>query len=202
MSFCFIYSGSIREVTLQRITYVWRRATQDLGSTYQEYVRISCASALNELGCDFLMRSFESPRRNDMADYFPDNYLFYLVRRRCTLIAQQSLGRLRTAFGDESSCKTTIYNWFAEFKRGRINLNHEFRGGRPSTAVSNKNLDAARRMIETDTCDMLCENWISLGIGMRRIPIIILYKHLGMKKLSSRWISYNLTEAQKTDRVT
>ncbi|GBP97397.1 hypothetical protein EVAR_69871_1 [Eumeta japonica] len=44
-----------------------------------------------------------------------------------------------------------IYNWLAEFKRGHINLSDEIRDGRPSTAVNNKNVDAVRRMIETDT---------------------------------------------------
>ncbi|GBP05922.1 hypothetical protein EVAR_3204_1 [Eumeta japonica] len=39
---------------------------------------------------------------------------------------------------------------FAEFKRGCVNLSNEFRDGRPSTAVNNKNIDAVRRMIETD----------------------------------------------------
>ncbi|GBP09233.1 hypothetical protein EVAR_4088_1 [Eumeta japonica] len=67
-----------------------------------------------------------------------------------TKISQQSSARLRTAFGDETPCKTTIYNWFAEFKRGRINLNDEFRDRRLSMAVNNKNIDAVRPVIETD----------------------------------------------------
>ncbi|GBP38591.1 hypothetical protein EVAR_96193_1 [Eumeta japonica] len=56
-------------------------------------------------------------------------------------ISQQSLVRLRTASGDEAPCTTTIYNWFTESKRGRVNLSYEFRNGRPSTAVNNKNID-------------------------------------------------------------
>ncbi|GBP20858.1 hypothetical protein EVAR_80676_1 [Eumeta japonica] len=60
------------------------------------------------------------------------------------------LSRLRTAFGDEAPCKTTTYNRFGEFKRGRVSLGDEFREGRPSAAVNNKNIDAVRRMIESD----------------------------------------------------
>ncbi|GBP17693.1 hypothetical protein EVAR_8681_1 [Eumeta japonica] len=45
----------------------------------------------------------------------------------------------------------TIYKWFAEFKRDRVNLSDEFRGGRPSTAVNNNNIDAVRRIIEADS---------------------------------------------------
>ncbi|GBP37740.1 hypothetical protein EVAR_29941_1 [Eumeta japonica] len=46
--------------------------------------------------------------------------------------------------------KTTIYNWFAEFKRGRVNLTDEFHDGSPSTAVNNKAIDAVHLTIETD----------------------------------------------------
>ncbi|GBP92131.1 hypothetical protein EVAR_100306_1 [Eumeta japonica] len=48
----------------------------------------------------------------------------------------------------------TIGNWFVEFKRGRVNLSDEFRDdplrGRRSGRPNNKNIDAVRRMIETD----------------------------------------------------
>ncbi|GBP82409.1 hypothetical protein EVAR_99100_1 [Eumeta japonica] len=68
------------------------------------------------------------------------------IVRKC-IATQQSLARFRTALGNEASCKTSTYNWFAEFKRGRVNFRDEFRDGRPSTAVNNKNIDAVRRMI-------------------------------------------------------
>lgn len=120
---------------------------------------------------------------------------------KCNLTAQQSIARLETAFGDEAPCKTTVYSWFAEFKRGRINLSDESRDGRPSTAVTNKNIDAVRRMIETDRHVTYHEIRASLEIGMSQIQSI-LHKHLGVRKLCSRWIPHNLTEDQKTDRVT
>ncbi|GBP51045.1 hypothetical protein EVAR_87622_1 [Eumeta japonica] len=65
---------------------------------------------------------------------------------QCNLTAQQSLARLRISFGDEAPCKTAIYNWLPEFERGRVNLSDEFRDGRPSTAVNNKNIDAVRQI--------------------------------------------------------
>ncbi|GBP63974.1 hypothetical protein EVAR_25125_1 [Eumeta japonica] len=69
---------------------------------------------------------------------------------KCNLTAQQSFARLRTVFGDEAPYNTAIYNWFAEFKRGRVNLIDEFHDGYPSTTVKTKNIDVARRVIETD----------------------------------------------------
>ncbi|GBP37016.1 hypothetical protein EVAR_31014_1 [Eumeta japonica] len=76
--------------------------------------------------------------------------------------AQQSLPRLRTAFGDEAPCKTTIYNWFTELKRGRVNLNFVTVAVR---RCEQQNNTAVRRMIETDTHVTYHEIWASLGIG-------------------------------------
>ncbi|GBP94723.1 hypothetical protein EVAR_100433_1 [Eumeta japonica] len=56
-----------------------------------------------------------------------------------------------------------------EFKRCRANLSNEFCDGRPSTAVNNKNIDAVRRMIETDKHVTHHEIRTSLGIGMSQI---------------------------------
>lgn len=46
---------------------------------------------------------------------------------KCNLTAHQSIARLQSAFSDEAPCKTTIYSWFAEFKRGRVNVSDESR---------------------------------------------------------------------------
>ncbi|GBP08842.1 hypothetical protein EVAR_78244_1 [Eumeta japonica] len=94
----------------------------------------------------------------------------------------------------------TIYNWFAEIKRGRVNLSDKFRDGRPSTALNNKNIDAVRRII-TDRHVTNHEIQVSLHICISQIKSI-LCKNLDMKKLCSRWILHNLHEIQKTDRVT
>ncbi|GBP37957.1 hypothetical protein EVAR_84944_1 [Eumeta japonica] len=56
-------------------------------------------------------------------------------------------------------------------------------------------------MIETDRHVIYHEIRASLGIGVSQAQSI-LHKHLGMKKLCSRWILHNFTEAQKTDSVT
>ncbi|GBP79700.1 hypothetical protein EVAR_55836_1 [Eumeta japonica] len=70
-----------------------------------------------------------------------------------------------------------------------------------STAVNKENIDAVRTMIKTGrhvTCHEIRE---SLGISINQIQSI-LHKQLDIKKLCSPWIPHNLTEAQKTNRVT
>ncbi|GBP50605.1 hypothetical protein EVAR_29364_1 [Eumeta japonica] len=72
----------------------------------------------------------------------------------CNLKAQQSLPRLRTSFDDEAPCKATIYNWFAEFKRGRVNLSDEFRDGRPSTCEQQKHRCCAPYNRNKQACNL------------------------------------------------
>ena len=60
---------------------------------------------------------------------------------KCNLILKQCIDRLHLTFGDEASNRT-VYNWFAEFQRGRTFLSDELREGRPSTSVVGTNVDA------------------------------------------------------------
>ncbi|GBP21658.1 hypothetical protein EVAR_16204_1 [Eumeta japonica] len=69
------------------------------------------------------------------------------------------------------------------------------------TAANNEDTDAVRRMIRTDGHMTYHEIQASLGINMSQTQSI-LHKYLGTKKLCSQWIPHNLTEFQKTDRVT
>ncbi|GBP75310.1 hypothetical protein EVAR_19959_1 [Eumeta japonica] len=81
----------------------------------------------------------------------------------------------------------------AKLELSRVNLSDEFRDGPPFTAVNNKNINVVRRMIGTEKHVTYHKNRASLGIGKTQIQLI-LHKHLGMKKLCSRWIPQNLPE--------
>ncbi|GBP25996.1 hypothetical protein EVAR_84556_1 [Eumeta japonica] len=56
-----------------------------------------------------------------------------------------------------------------DFKRGCVNLSKELHDGRPSTVVINRNINAVRRMIETDRHVTYHEILATLGIGMSQI---------------------------------
>ncbi|GBP29846.1 hypothetical protein EVAR_20175_1 [Eumeta japonica] len=115
-------------------------------------------------------------------------------------------------------CGADIRKWLsggAACRRGDIDITRVIRGNavrpnlsavylsdelcddHPSIAVNNKN-NTVRRMIGTDR--HVTHHEIRSILGMSRIQTI-LHKHLGMKRLCSRWFPHNLTEAQKTDRV-
>jgi len=87
---------------------------------------------------------------------------------KCGLNQKQCIDRLRSAFGNKTPSKTTVYDWFAEFKRGRESLSDECREGRPSTAVVPANIDAVREMIAADRHVTYREIEASLGIGKRQ----------------------------------
>ncbi|GBP93707.1 hypothetical protein EVAR_62359_1 [Eumeta japonica] len=77
--------------------------------------------------------------------------------------------------------------------RPKSEIPDEFRNDRPYTVV-NKNVDAVRRMIEINRHVTDHEIWASLAISMSQIRSII-DKQLDIKRLCSRWIPHNLTEA-------
>lgn len=113
---------------------------------------------------------------------------------------KESIERLRAAFGEEAPSSATVYNWFAEFNRGRISLEDEAREGRPCTAVTEENINAVRELIEADRHVTYVEISSTLGIGMSQVQKI-LHEHLSVRKLCSRWIPHMLTDDQKKKRV-
>jgi len=112
---------------------------------------------------------------------------------KCNLTPKQCIDHL--AFRDEAPSNRTVYNWFAKFQCGHIFLNDKFREGRLSSVVAT-NVDAMREMIKRDRHITYREIQTSLDINMKVIHTI-LHDHLSVRKLCSRWILHNLTEAQK-----
>ncbi|KAG5342641.1 SETMR methyltransferase, partial [Acromyrmex charruanus] len=119
---------------------------------------------------------------------------------KCNLTPKQCIDRFHLAFGDEALSNRTVYNWFAEFQRGRIFLCGNSVKVVPSRSVVATNVDAVREMIERDRHMTYHEIQASLSIDMKAIHTI-LHDHLSVRKLCSRWIPHNLIEAQKQARI-
>jgi histone-lysine N-methyltransferase SETMAR len=111
-----------------------------------------------------------------------------------------SFDRLHNAFGDEAPSRATVFNWFAEFKRGRQNLEDEERVGRPATAVTSAHIEAVRELVEADPRATKRFMQHELQIGSAAL-LEILHLHLGLRKLVSRWVPHDLTLDQKRARV-
>lgn len=124
--------------------------------------------------------------------------IFYNFRRQ--LSQQECLAELVSVFGNEAPHQSTISRWYGEFKRGRISLSDDPRTGPPTTAVTQENVDAVRKLILEDRHVTYREIEASLRISKTSIQKI-LHEELSVKKLVSRWIPHLLTEEQKAIRV-
>ena len=113
---------------------------------------------------------------------------------------QQSHGQLHAYFGDEAPSRTTIYDWFAEFRRGRRSLEDNPRSGRPAEATTSVQVAAVQRLVEEDGRVTVLQIAGKVGISSGSMSSI-LHKSLGLSKVSARWVPHMLTEEQKQKRV-
>ena len=98
------------------------------------------------------------------------------------LTQEQSHEKLVKVLGDMAPSRTTVFNWFAEFNRGRRSLKDEDRTGRPISATSEENVSKVRELVENDrkvTYHQIAE---VLMIGNSSIQTI-LHDHLKLKKV-------------------
>ncbi|KAF8774406.1 Protein GVQW3 like protein [Argiope bruennichi] len=110
------------------------------------------------------------------------------------LTQQECIESPRETFGNEAPAEKTVYNWFAEFRRGRASVSDESRKGRPKSVLIPKNIDDVRKVIEEDR--HVTYRRSIFGISQTAIHSI-LQEHLAVKKICSRWIPHNLTIAHK-----
>ena len=88
------------------------------------------------------------------------------------------------SYGDSAPGKSTIIDWYAEFKRGRTNTDDAKRSGRPKSAVVPENI-TKREIADT----------LKISEGSF---FTILHESLGMRKLFSKWVSRLLTPNRYT----
>ena len=124
--------------------------------------------------------------------------IFYDFKRN--LSAAESLANLTSAFGEQAPSRATVFNWFAEFRRGRASLEDEQRSGRPVSVAHEDSIAAVEKLVKADprvTCHQI---EASLGLSSASLNRIM-HDHLQLRKLSARWIPHLLTEEQKQKRI-
>lgn len=124
--------------------------------------------------------------------------IFHNFRRG--LSRQECFDELNSLYSDKAPSYSTVKNWFNEFNRGRCSIQDESRAGRPKSVVVPENINVVRELIKQDRHVTYREIEASLDISMTSINKI-LHEHLSVKKICSRWIPHNLTNAQKKARV-
>ena len=106
--------------------------------------------------------------------------------------------RMADVYGD-SSPKYSSGKWSAEFKRGRDSL-EDPRPGRPAYVISQEMIERVERLVLNNHRIKVAELASECGISNRSVYTII-HEHLGMSKVSARWVPRNLNMQDHQQRV-
>lgn len=124
--------------------------------------------------------------------------MFYDFKRG--LNVQQSHQNFIDAFGQDAPSERTIRRWFAKFRGDQESFEDEPRSGRPPDSATPENIERVRELIKQTRNITYEEIQQTLGIGASTVHSI-LHRHLGVRKLASRWVPHLLTDEQKEARI-
>ncbi|XP_023224988.1 putative uncharacterized protein FLJ37770, partial [Centruroides sculpturatus] len=102
--------------------------------------------------------------------------------------------------GESAPSYTTVKKWTALFKSGRESVKHDPRSGRPSTAVTEENIDKVHNLVLADRRLKTREIAETTGISVNQVHHV-LTENLGMMQVSARWVPHLLTAEQKRVRT-
>ena len=117
----------------------------------------------------------------------------------CFLIGKNTVEAkqwLDKRYGDSAPGKSTIINWYVEFKRGRTNTDDAERFGRPKSAVVPENITKVHKIVLGNRKLKLREISDTLKI-LEGSTFTISHESLGMRMLFSMWVPRLLTPDQK-----
>ena len=103
-------------------------------------------------------------------------------------------------FGGPAPGKSTIIDWYAEFKCGRTNTDDAECFGRPKSAVVPEKITKVHKIVLVNRKLKFREMADTLKISEGRV-FTILHESLEMRKLISKWVLRLLTPDQKQQRV-
>ncbi|GFU15790.1 histone-lysine N-methyltransferase SETMAR [Trichonephila clavipes] len=105
-----------------------------------------------------------------------------------------------SVYGDSAPLFSTVKFWATEFKRGHKSLGDDKRSGRPNTAITHENIAKVLQIMLDDGRIKVIEIAEFMNMSKERV-CHILNQHLGMRKLSARWVPRLLTLDQKRVRM-
>lgn len=107
---------------------------------------------------------------------------------------------LTDAHGDDVASYSTVLRWSNKTDDGEMEIEDQPRSGRPVTGPTEANIEKVRRVIDEDPHSTYDEIEEETSLSRGTIQTII-HDHLKLKKITSRWVPYDLTPQQKEDRV-
>ena len=103
--------------------------------------------------------------------------------------------RMADVYGDSSPKYSTV-----AFKRGRDSLEDDTRPGRPADVISQKVINRVERLVLNNRRIKVAELASECGISNGSVCTII-HEHLGMSKVSARWVPRNLNMQDRQQRT-
>lgn len=106
---------------------------------------------------------------------------------------------MQSVLGNNAPSRGTIFNWVAELKRGRTDINDESRSGRPKTATTTEIVEQVHVIVTEDPSLTTREIADTIAISTERVRHI-LHEELHMKKLFGKLVPHSLTIQEKLNR--
>ncbi len=107
---------------------------------------------------------------------------------------------LDNVYQDSAPSYRTVAKWVAEFKDPERGFEDAPRLGRPSTTITNENINAVEQIVMRERQISVRRVADELGIPKSSVHEIM-NDHLGMKKVCTRWVPKLLTPLQRANRV-
>ena len=105
--------------------------------------------------------------------------------------------RMADVYGDSSPKYSTVAKWSAELKLGRDSLEDDPRPGLPADVISQEMIDRVERLVLNNRRIKVAKLASECGISNGSVYTII-HEHLGMSKVSARWVPRNLKHARSS----
>ncbi|XP_049271908.1 histone-lysine N-methyltransferase SETMAR-like [Rhipicephalus sanguineus] len=112
----------------------------------------------------------------------------------------ETIGKIKTAFGDDAMSRTQIKEWYNRFKDGRTSVESEPRSGRPSTCRNDQVITEVNAVVMRDRRVTMREIAEEVGISTFSAHSIMT-EDLAMKRVAAKFVPELLTVEQKQLRV-
>ena len=109
-------------------------------------------------------------------------------------------GKLANVYGSSAPSYAQVKFWVGEFKCGRTSLEDEARSGCPLDATDEEMCKKVRDLVYSDRRIQVEEIAQALGISHGSVSTI-LHDHVGMHKLTARWVPKSLSDEQMATRA-
>ncbi|XP_037515701.1 protein GVQW3-like [Rhipicephalus sanguineus] len=112
----------------------------------------------------------------------------------------ETIGKIKTAFGDDAMSRTQIKEWYNRFKDGRTSVESEPRSGRPSTCRNDQVIAEVNAVVMRGRRVTIREIAEEVGISTFSAHSTMT-EDLAMKRVAAKFVPKLLTVVQKQLRV-